>query len=187
MMRSNSARLISLVLLLLCVSVSISSGQIVAHEPDRESGNHDQAVHEGRGDGVSGTVAAWLLGIANFPVALSLLLKTSAKVMRSRVDIKEAIKRFNLRQKKRLMGLHYWINPLAVGFAILHFSSSECRSTVFPELGLVAMIFISALGLLMTFRLSPAFMSKAVFRLHTSPVLLGAVLSILLVGHMIID
>jgi hypothetical protein len=65
---------------------------------------------------------AWLFGIANFPVGLSILLITSAKAMQSRVGVKEAIKGINLRQKKHLMGLHYWVNPLAIAVAILHFS-----------------------------------------------------------------
>lgn len=173
--------------MLLFVCVSISSGQIRTYTPHRESHQYGQAGNEQRGDGVSGTVAAWLLGIANLPVVLSVLLKTSAKAMQSRVRAREAIKRINLRQKKHLMGLHYWVNPPAIAVAILHFFLSECSSTPFPELGLIAMIFISALGLLMTFRLSPASMSKAVFRLHTNPVLLGAIFSILLIGHSIID
>jgi hypothetical protein len=178
---------ISLIFILLFVCASILHGQISTYAPHRESRHYSQAGNESRGDGASGTLAIWLLGIANFPVVLSVLLKTSGKAMQSRVKARETIKRINLRQKKNLMGLHYWVNPLALAVAILHFSLSECSSTLFPELGLIAMILISALGLLMTFRLSPAFMSRTVFRLHTSPVLMGTVFSILLIGHSMMD
>ncbi len=187
MISAKFIRLIALTLMVFSIGISVSSGQIMTPIPDRESRHHSLAEREARGDGASGAIAALLLGIANSPVVLSLLLKASAKIMRSRINTRETIRKFNLRQKKSLMWLHYWINPLAIGVAILHFSSSECRSTAFPEIGLIAMTLISALGLLMTFRLSPASISKAVFRLHTNPVLTAAVLSILLIGHLMID
>ena len=70
------------------------------------------------------------------------------------------------------MKLHYWLNPVAIGVAIIHFLSTECKATAIPELGLGVMLLICILGLLVTFRLSPASMRKAIFRFHTSPILL---------------
>jgi Zn-finger nucleic acid-binding protein len=37
---------------------------------------------------------------------------------------------------KRKMNLHYWVNPVGIGAAIIHFSLTECEATVIPELGL---------------------------------------------------
>lgn len=102
------------------------------------------------------------------------------------MSLKERTKQLNLRQKKYLMKLHYWVNPLAIGVAIAHFWSSACRTTAMPELGMIAMLIISVLGLMMTLRLSPPSMRGIVFKLHTSPLITILILSFLLIGHSVI-
>jgi hypothetical protein len=141
----------------------------------------------GHGDGAFGTLAAWLLGIANFTVAVSIVLKTSAKMISPGNDLRKRIERFNIRQKKYFMQLHYWLNPLAIVVAIFHFAGSKCASTLFPELGLAGMLLIFILGLMITLKLAPAPMRRLAFQFHTSPVFLIAILSILLIGHSMID
>ena len=176
--------------IILCLALTAAT-EIYAHG-HRESGSrygegYEQA--EGRqekGGEASGQIAAWLFGIANFPVALSMLLKASGKAMPQRSSLKKTIKLANSRQKRYLMRLHYWLNPVAAAVAIFHFSASECQSTLMPEWGLGMMLLIIALGLMMTFRLSPAPMKKAIFRLHTSPISLVAAISILMIGHSMI-
>jgi hypothetical protein len=37
------------------------------------------------------------------------------------------------------------------------------------------------------FKISPAFMRKTIFRLHTSPIVLIAIFSILMIGHSMVD
>ncbi len=141
---------------------------------------------EGAGGEATGQIAAWLLGIANFPVVLSIVLKTGGKLLSSDSSLGKIMEQTNLRQKRFLMKLHYWLNPIAAGVAILHLSIAECESTFMPELGLGAMIFIIILGLMVTFRLSPASMRKAIFRLHTSPVSFMTAILILIIGHAMI-
>jgi hypothetical protein len=149
---------------------------------------HDRAAgREDRGGGASGQIAAWLFGIANFPVAFSILLKACGKAMSQTPDLKEAVGRINRKQKRYLMKLHYWLNPVAAGVAVIHLFSTECDAAAIPELGLGVMLLLCILGLMVTFRLSPAFMRKAVFRLHTSPIVLATAVAILLIGHSMID
>jgi hypothetical protein len=145
------------------------------------TGNQD---HEG---GESGGLAALLFGVANFPVVLSMLLKASASMLPDRRSLRDRIRTLNLRQKKYLMHMHYWVNPLAFGVAIAHFWSSECRSTAMPEFGMVAMLFVFVLGLMMTFKLSPPSMRRFVFKLHTSPIVTILVFCFLLIGHSVIE
>jgi hypothetical protein len=128
-------------------------------------------------------MAAWLFGIANFPVALSLILKTYAKFLPAAPKVKDPLTRFNRRQKKYLMTLHYWLNPIALGIALAHFLLSTCKSTAMPEWGLVIMLAAALLGLMMKFKWSPASMRQSVYRFHTSPFLLVCAVSILLIGH----
>ena len=48
------------------------------------------------------------------------------------------------------------------------------------------MLLVCILGLIVTFRLSPASMRKAIFSLHTGPIVLMAGVAILLIGHSMI-
>jgi hypothetical protein len=137
------------------------------------------------GNETTGEIAAWMFGIANFPVALSIILKTSAKFLPPSLNIKDPITKFNRQQKKYLMKLHYWLNPIALGIALTHFLLSTCKSTAMPEWGLVIMLAAVFLGLMMKFKLSPTSMRQRVYRFHTSPFLLIAAISILLIGHTI--
>ena len=155
------------------------------HHTDRDyeyAGKRDDSGSKSLGE-----ISAWLFGIANFPVGLSILLKTCARATSPGEKLKERMERLNRRQKKYLMKLHYWLNPVAFGVAIFHFSLSECRSTLMPELGMGVMFLVFILGLMLTFKLSPASMRKTVFRLHTSPIVMMVVISILLIGHSIVD
>lgn len=138
------------------------------------------------GDGL-GQAAAWLFGIANLPVALSIVLKSLAKTSPEGSSTREAVARANRKQKKYLMKLHYWLNPVAVMAAVTHFLSAECASTAMPELGLGVMLLICLLGFMVLFRRHPASLKRAVFRFHTSPLLFTAGVGILFIGHSMID
>jgi hypothetical protein len=154
---------------------------------EHRSERNDHGKKGDDGNETTGEMAAWLFGIANFPVALSTILKTAARLTPPGLNLKDPMTRFNRQQKKYLMKLHYWLNPLALGIALTHFLLSACRSTSFPEWGLGIMVVTVLLGLMMKFKLSPASMRQRVYKLHTSPVLLIAAISILLIGHSIVD
>jgi len=177
--------------IILCL-VLTAANLLYAHG-HRGSGSYDGEGYEQAADGeekggeVSGQIAAWLFSIANFPVLISFLLKGCAKAMPHSLKLKEAVGRMNGKQKRYLMKLHFWLNPIAVGVAIIHFISTKCEATAIPELGLAMMLLICILGLLVTFRLSPAFKGKANFRLHTSPIVLIAGIAILFIGHSMIE
>jgi len=118
---------------------------------------------------------------------LSILLKGLGKALSPSLSLQEILKQTNRRQKQYLMNLHYWLNPVAIAAAIFHFSLAECPSTFIPELGLGAMLLVFLFGLMVTFKLSPASVRKTVFKFHTSPVSFVVVISILLIGHSMID
>jgi hypothetical protein len=147
----------------------------------------DQGKKGDRGNETTGEMAAWIFGVANFPVALSIILKTCAKLLPLRLNLRDLFTKLNRQQKKYLMKLHYWLNPIGLGIALTHFLLSTCRSTTLPEWGLGIMLMTVLLGLMMKFKLSPASMRQRVFKFHTSPILLIAAISILLIGHTIAD
>jgi hypothetical protein len=188
-------------LLLIClvfgsVLVSASQGQADDHKGSKhqlkKTEEHPLKKDVGgkrgdHGNETTGEIAAWMFGVANFPVALSIILKTCARFISPGLNLKDPITRFNRQQKNYLMELHFWLNPVAFGIALTHFLLSICRSTTLPEWGLGIMVVTALLGMMMKFRLSPASMRQKVFKFHTSPILLIAAISILLIGHSIVD
>jgi hypothetical protein len=183
--RDLKMRKLCLLIILNCCLVSTVVAQSNADEP-RESMHHAAEREEGLG-GASGQVAAWLFVIANFPVVLSLLQKACRKVMPQNANLKEAVDQIDLRQKRYLMKLHYWLNPIAVGVAIVHFLYTECKATAIPEIGLGAMLLVCMLGIMVTFKWSPASMRKNIYRIHTSSISLLAIVLILAIGHSMVD
>lgn len=147
----------------------------------------EHSRHEDVMAGATGTISAWLLGIANFPVILSIFLRNGEKMLPPELSLKTALTSFNRQQRKHFMKLHYWLNPVAAGIAIIHFLSTKCEATAIPELGLGVMLMISILGVMVLFRWAPVSMRKMIFRLHTSPIVLIVSLGILLIGHSLVD
>jgi hypothetical protein len=101
--------------------------------------------------------------------------------------IKDQMKKFNRFQKNHLMKLHYWLNPLALCAVVLHWILSHCRSSSLPELGLSLVLTLVGLGLVMKFKIAPVSMRKVIYQIHTNPVLSFSIVSILLIGHSIVD
>lgn len=187
----NRKALLLLICLVFCsVLVSVYQGQADDHKGSRhqlKKTEEHPLKKDDHGNETTGEIAAWMFGVANYPVALSIILKTCAKFIPPGFNLKDPITRFNRQQKKYLMKLHFWLNPVALGIALTHFSLSTCRSTAFPEWGLSIMLVIVLLGLMIKFKLSPPSMRQRVFKFHTSPILLIAAISILLIGHSIVD
>ncbi|WP_372677169.1 hypothetical protein [Desulfosarcina sp.] len=139
------------------------------------------------GNETAGQMAAWLLAAANLPVVLSMLIRWTNKFVPMVNGLKDALTRFNRLQKKHLMRLHYFINPIVLGVALWHWLSSRCRSTALPEWGFIVMVALIALGLIVKFKLSPKPLRKRVYRLHTQPLLFLAMVMVLTIGHLIVD
>jgi hypothetical protein len=140
-----------------------------------------------KGNEFTGQSAAWIFAAANLTVGLSLLSRglTTRPQLSSRT--KERIRKLNQIQKKGLMRFHYWLNPLGLLLAVIHFSLSTCRSSPFPEWGLVGAATLVLIGSVIRFKLSPKRFRKTVYRIHTSPLSVGLVLIVLLIGHSIVD
>jgi len=139
------------------------------------------------GNETAGQMAAWLLLVANLPVALSLLIKGTNRFAPLRIELKRALANLNRIQKKALMWLHYYLNLSILGIALWHWLSSRCKSSVLPELGLIVMVIMIALGFLIKFKLCPKAFRKYAYQIHTQPVIFVAVFLVLAVGHLIVD
>ena len=135
----------------------------------------------------TGQAAAWVFGAANLTVGISFLTRQAIRRFRHNDRLAEGFKRFNRLQKRYLLPIHYFLNPAAVLLAITHFSLSACRSSALPEWGLALMAVIAGIGALVKFRIPPQRMRKFVYKVHTSPLPLLLLLTVLLVGHQIVD
>jgi len=139
------------------------------------------------GNETAGQIAAWLLFAANLPVILSVLIKWTNRFALSSTKLKNALIGFNRFQKKHLMRFHYVINPMVLGIALWHWLSSRCRSTALPEWGLIVMVGLIVLGLIMKFGLCPKQLRRSVYQLHTQPLVLVVMVTVLTIGHLIVD
>ena len=137
----------------------------------------------------TGQAAAWMLAAANLNVLLSLLIRETLRYSALPSQINDRIKRFNQLQKKLLMPVHYFLNPLALGAAFIHFMSatSACRASVLPEWGLALMALIAGMGIMVKFKVFPKSLRKNTYRIHTNPIPIALLLVILFIGHAVVD
>lgn len=139
------------------------------------------------GNEVTGQIAAWLFISANLTVAFSIIIKGASRFLPIGPQTAISMKRFNQLQKKHLMRFHYVLNPVALCIALLHFLLSSCRSTRLPEWGLVLVTMMVVFGIVLHFKISPKWMWRVVYRLHTASATYPALIVLLLVAHLILD
>jgi hypothetical protein len=158
-------------------------GWIERSERDRSSifGRHDE------GNETAGQIAAWLLVVANLPVVLSVLIKWTNRYAPITMGLKNVLSGFNRFQKKHLMRFHFLLNPIVLVIALWHWLSSRCQSTAMPEWGLIVMVGLIALGMIMKLGLCPKPLRKGLYRLHTQPLVFAAMVTVLTIGHLIVD
>jgi hypothetical protein len=139
------------------------------------------------GNETAGQIAAWLLLVANLPVALSILIKWINRFMPLGSELKSSLSNFNRFQKKHLMVVHYYLNPVIFGIVVWHYISSRCLSTSLPEWGLFLLVCFMTCGILIKFKLCPKAFKKTVHQIHTQPIIFVAMILVLTVGHLIVD
>jgi len=167
----------------------LGSKQHAMHDAQSEKGVLASLMGKGRdkGDETTGQMVAWSLGAANLTVALSILIRWIKEFVGLPPQTKSGLTRFNTTQKKFLMNFHYISNPLILLVAIVHWSLSKCKSTALPEWGLVIMGVITVLGVVLKFKLCPKSFQRNIYRIHTHPLLLLLLVSLLIIGHMSMD
>lgn len=191
-----SAKFMPFVLLVLLMSFVVCSSNVIADDHHKykskkyDHDNHSELKHEIRGDEgneTTGEVAAWLFAFANLPVLFGLLFRSINRFASLTDKAKITLKKLKNAQKKYLMPLHYFLNIIALLLAIIHFSLSNCRSSFLPELGLGLMACIVVVGAMLKMNTTPKGVKKIFYKIHTSPLTMGFVVSVLLVGHSIVD
>lgn len=145
------------------------------------------AESDDEGDETTGQITAWLLAGANLTVALSIVIRLANRFSPLWPAAKGLLSSFNRLQKKHLMRLHYYLNPVIIGVALWHWFESRCQSTSLPEWGLFLMVVAMATGVLVKFKLCPGGLRKSLYQLHTQPLLFIALILMLTVGHTIVD
>ena len=158
-----------------------------AHSPRKSPHNISNSETEDEGNETTGQIAAWLLAGANLTVALSIVIRLANRFSPLWPAAKGLLSRFNRLQKKHLMRLHYYLNPVIIGVALWHWFESRCQSTSLPEWGLFLMVVAMATGILVKFKLCPGGLRKFLYQLHTQPLIFIALILMLTVGHTIVD
>ena len=157
------------------------------HENRKGHDDKREETKKDKGNEVTGQLALWFLVAANLSVAFSIIFKSANRFFPIRLEIKSLINRFNKFQKKYLMRFHFVLNPIGFCIAFFHFLLSSCRSSPFPELGLLLMALVVGLGVGLKFKVSPKWMRRFVYRIHTSSVTFSALILVLAIGHLMVD
>ena len=126
-------------------------------------------------------------GIASAPVASDLILRSAIRYAPLSETMKVFLRRVNKLQRKYLMPLHTYLSILALGLGILHLSLSSCIANPFPEWGLILSGILIGTGLLFKWNTLPKILRKSLYQFHTSLIVSGTLLSILLFGHAIME
>jgi hypothetical protein len=134
------------------------------------------------GNEATGVLAAFLLILANLTVFISLILKGMNRYFSLQSGTKESINNFNRLQKKHLKAFHYFLNPIAIVIAVVHFNLSSCRS-ILPDLGLVLFLIIGIFGVILKLNLSPKNIYRALYGFHCSAITFIALILLLAMGH----
>jgi hypothetical protein len=140
-----------------------------------------------RGNETAGQIAAWLLAAANIPVVMSFLIKGVNRFVPLGHGRNRSLADFNRFQKKRLMPIHYYVNPLVLSMVFWHWLTSCCKSTALPEGAFLLMVVVMALGILLKFKRCPKSLQKGVYQIHTQPLVFISMMLMLTIGHAIID
>jgi hypothetical protein len=139
------------------------------------------------GNETTGQMVAWSLAAANLTVALSIIIRGLKQFTPLAPETKSTLSKFNSSQKKYLMRFHYFLNPVILLVAVLHWTLSRCKSTALPEWGLLTMGVIVVLGIVLKFKLCPKAFLRNVYKVHTHPLLFLILISMLLFGHLSMD
>lgn len=194
----NIGRLwIGIILIAVFLSVSMHLEMFLS-EATADSYRHGEKKHvyttlskskphkDDEGNELTGQSAAWVFAAANLSVVLSLIIKAIIGSIGMAEDLRDKLKKFNRTQKKYLMPFHYILNPLALILAFTHFSLSYCRSSSLPEWGLAGMVLLVITGGLIKFRLVSPNAIRIIYRIHTNPLLISLLITMLLIGHNIV-
>lgn len=146
-----------------------------------------EALQDNTGNEFTGEATAWLFGASSVPVGVDLISRTVIRYMPIGETVKGFIRRINNLQRKYLMPLHTYLSIVALGLGILHLTLSSCVANPLPELGLILMGIMAATGLLFKWKAVPSILRKALYQFHTSLIVLGVLLVILVTGHAVMD
>jgi len=148
---------------------------------------HQFTKKKGKGNETSGIISVILLILANFSVILSLLLKLIQKFLKNNKSWYISLVKFNIRQKKIFKSFHYYLNPIAIFSALIHYYLSSCQPIMFPQYAFYLMLMLTVSGLIIKFYGKHFKFVKKVQMLHTHPFGISVFVLLLLLGHLFMD
>ena len=142
---------------------------------------------DNEGNETAGQITAWLIVLACFPIAVSIMIRWINRFSPLDSGIKKTLVSLNRFQKKHLMRFHYYLSPVIAGVALWHWVASRCKSTSLPEWGLLIMVLLIGLGIFLKCKIGPKSFRKIVYKIHTQPFIFITMILVLTIGHMIVD
>jgi hypothetical protein len=145
--------------------------------------SYRDAWQNSTGNEFTGEATAWLFGVSAVPVGIDLISRTVIRYVPLGETAKGFIRRINNIQRKYLMRFHTWLSILALGLGILHLTLSSCAANPFPEWGLILTGILVTTGLLFKWKAVSSKFRKTLYKFHSSLIVTGALLIVLVIGH----
>jgi hypothetical protein len=148
-----------------------------------------EGLQANEGDEFTGQTSGWLFGIGSIPVLLCLVARFINRRVSAQSTLKNTLAWFTRVNNKYFMPFHTYLSILALGLAILHLLFSSCPNP-FPEWGLIIAGILVVTGLIIKLRIAAKIFPKSVkyfYQFHASLVVSGILVSVLLIGHTIMD
>jgi hypothetical protein len=144
---------------------------------------------ENEGNEFTGQTSGSLFGIASLPVVFCLLARLITRRISLLPRLKGLLEWFTGVNKKYFMPFHTYLSILALAVATVHLIFSSCPNPL-PELGLIIAGILVATGLAIklriTAKMAPKFV-KRLYQFHSSLVVSGILVTVLISGHILMD
>jgi hypothetical protein len=144
---------------------------------------------ENEGNEFTGQASGWLFGIASLPVVFCLTARFISRRVSLQPRLKGMLERFTRVNNKYFMPFHTYLCIPALIMAIVHLRFSSCPNPL-PEWGLIITGILVATGMIIKMRIAPKIsptLVKLIYQFHTSLVVTGILISILIGGHVLMD
>jgi hypothetical protein len=141
---------------------------------------------ESDGNEFTGLTSGLLFWISSLPIIFRLTTRLINRRVSLRPRLQGLFEWFTQVNNKYLMQFHTYLSILALALAVVHFIFSSCPLNPLPEWGLIMAGILVVTGLIVKLRIAPKLKNR-IYQFHTSLVVTGILLSVLLAGHVLMD
>jgi hypothetical protein len=168
----------------------MAAGDNRDHKAERDGHpgqEREEEEDEREGVGLTGYLAVVLFCAGNANALLSLVVRALSRLTLVGMNLKENLANLNRYLQKHIRKYHYLLNPLAAVAVSIHWYLTPRGVSIFQQWGTALAILLVISGFTLKYRLVPKLIRPRLFQLHTSPFMVAAFVSLVVLGHIVAD